>query len=360
MIQTSLHTEATGLLKKLIATPSISKKETDTADAIQDFLTSQGVVTERLHNNIWAKNKHFKPGLPTLLLNSHHDTVKPNDGYTRDPFDPVVENDRLYGLGSNDAGGPLVCLMATFLHFYEREGLAWNLVFCASAEEETSGDKGMRAAVDALPPFDCAIVGEPTRMKMAIAEKGLLILDCTAKGTSAHAAHDEGENAIYKAIKDIEWFRTYEFDKVSETLGPVKMTVTVINAGSQHNVVPDACTFTVDVRTTDAYTLQEVVGIIQEHVGSEVRPRSVRLEPSSIPTGHPLVRAGNRMGIDTYGSPTLSDQSLLPVPSLKMGPGDSTRSHTADEFIKLDEIEEGIDIYINLLNEILFDHEAVE
>lgn len=359
MIQTSLHTEAVELLKKLIATPSLSKKEEDTAEVIIDFLESHGVATRRLHNNIWATNKHFKPGRPTLLLNSHHDTVKPNDGYTRNPFEPVVEDGKLYGLGSNDAGGPLVSLMTAFLHFYDKE-LAWNLVFCASAEEETSGDNGMRSAREALPSFDCAIVGEPTQMKMAIAEKGLLILDCTARGKSGHAAHDEGENAIYKAVKDIEWFRNYAFSKVSDSLGPVKMTVTVINAGSQHNVVPDRCVFTVDVRTTDAYTLEEVIRIIDDHTESEINPRSVQLRPSSIPEDHPLVEAGKQMGIETYGSPTLSDQSLLPVPSLKMGPGDSTRSHTADEYIRLEEIEKGIDIYINLLSKILITHEAVE
>jgi len=359
MIQTALHTEAVGLLKKLIATPSLSNEEEQTAEVIIGFLESHGVKTERLHNNIWAVNKHFKPGRPTLLLNSHHDTVKPNEGYTRDPFEPVVEDGKLYGLGSNDAGGPLVALMTTFLHFYDKE-LAWNLLFCASAEEETSGDNGMRSAREILPSFDCAIVGEPTRMKMAIAEKGLLILDCTAKGESGHAAHDEGENAIYKAVEDIEWVRNFEFDRVSDSLGPVKMTVTVINAGSQHNVVPDRCVFTVDVRTTDAYTLEEIVEIIDRHTESEIQPRSVQLRPSSIPVDHPLVEAGKRMGIETYGSPTLSDQSLLPVPSLKMGPGDSTRSHTADEFIRLDEIEEGIDTYINLLSKILLNHETVE
>ncbi|MFH5883171.1 M20 family metallo-hydrolase [Halalkalibaculum sp. DA3122] len=355
MIQTStsLHTEAIELLKQLIATPSLSKEEDDTAEVIIDFLESHGVTTHRLHNNIWATNKHFEPGKPTLLLNSHHDTVKPNDGYTRDPHSPEVEDGKLFGLGSNDAGGPLVSLMATFLHFHDREDLAWNVVFCASAEEEISGDNGMRAARDVLPEFDCAIVGEPTQMKMAIAEKGLLILDCTARGTSGHAAHDGADNAIYKAMKDIEWFRTFGFSQVSESLGPIKMTVTIINAGSQHNVVPDRCTFTVDVRTTDAYSLEDVLQIIDDHTESEIAPRSVQLRPSSIPTDHPLVTTGKAMGIETYGSPTLSDQSLLPVPSLKMGPGDSNRSHTADEFIKLSEIEEGIDTYIELLSKVL-------
>ncbi len=350
---TSIHTEAIELLKKLIAIPSFSKEEDDTAEVIIDFLESNGVATQRLSNNIWATNKHYEPGKPTLLLNSHHDTVKPNDGYTRDPHTPDIEGDKLFGLGSNDAGGPLVSLMATFLHFYEREDLGWNLLFCASAEEEISGDNGMRTARHELPDFDWAIVGEPTQMKMAIAEKGLLILDCTARGKSGHAAHDSADNAIYKAIKDMEWFRTFRFSQVSEALGPIKMTVTIINAGSQHNVVPDTCTFTVDVRTTDAYSLEDVLQIIDDHTLSEVKPRSVQLRPSSIPKDHALVKAGVEMGIETYGSPTLSDQSLLPVPSLKMGPGKSTRSHTADEFIKLSEIEDGIDTYIELLSKVL-------
>lgn len=355
MIQTStsLHTEAIELLKKLIATPSLSREEDDTAEVIIDFLESHGVATQRLHNNIWATNKHFEPGKPTLLLNSHHDTVKPNDGYTRDPHSPQVEDGKLFGLGSNDAGGPLVSLMATFLHFHDKKDLAWNLVFCASAEEEISGDNGMRAARDVLPEIDCAIVGEPTQMKMAVAEKGLLILDCTAKGTSGHAAHDGADNAIYNAMEDIEWFRTYSFSKVSETLGPIKMSVTIINAGSQHNVVPDSCTFTVDVRTTDAYSLEEVLQVIDEQTSCEVKPRSVQLRPSSIPDDHPLVINGKSMGIETYGSPTLSDQSLLRMPSLKMGPGKSSRSHTADEFIKVSEIEDGIDTYIELLSKVV-------
>ncbi|MDX1636995.1 MAG: M20 family metallo-hydrolase [Balneolaceae bacterium] len=351
--KTAIHTEATELLKKLIAIPSFSREEGKTAEVLIDFLESHGVQTERLHNNIWATKDFFEPAKPTLLLNSHHDTVKPNDGYTRDPHAPEVEDGKLFGLGSNDAGGPLVSLMATFLHFHDRQDLDWNLVFCASAEEEISGDNGMRTARNALPEFDCAIVGEPTQMKMAIAEKGLLILDCTARGTSGHAAHDGADNAIYKAVNDIEWFRNYRFSKVSDSLGPIKMSVTIINAGSQHNVVPDTCTFTVDVRTTDAYTLEEVLQIVEDHTLSEITPRSVQLRPSSIPTDHPLVTTGRAMGIETYGSPTLSDQSLLPVPSLKMGPGDSTRSHTADEFIKLSEIGEGIDTYIELLSKVV-------
>lgn len=355
MIQTStsIHTEAIELLKKLIATPSLSREEDDTAEVIIDFLESHGVATERLNNNIWATNQYYEPGKPTLLLNSHHDTVPPNDGYTRDPHSPDVEGDTLFGLGSNDAGGPLVSLMATFLHFHDRQDLGWNLVFCASAEEEISGDDGMRAARKVLPEFDCAIVGEPTQMKMAIAEKGLLILDCTAKGTSGHAAHDGADNAIYNAMKDIQWFRDFTFSKVSDSLGPIKMSVTIINAGSKHNVVPDSCTFTVDVRTTDAYSLEDVLQVIDDHTVSEIKPRSVQLRPSSIPEDHPLVVTGKAMGIETYGSPTLSDQSLLPVPSLKMGPGNSTRSHTADEFIKLSEIEDGIDTYIELLSKVL-------
>lgn len=345
-----LTEKATGLLKALIATPSFSKEEHETAELILDFLKNHDIPADRHINNIWAVNRHFDPEKPTLLLNSHHDTVKPNPGYTKDPFIPVVEDDRLYGLGSNDAGGALVSLLAVFMHFYGKDNLSWNLVFAASAEEEISGDQGIVSILDKIPAPDCAIVGEPTQMRMAVAEKGLMVLECNALGRSGHAARDEGENAIYKALHDIEWFRNYRFEKESATLGPVKMTVTMIEAGNQHNVVPSTCTFTVDVRTTDTYTNEEVLEIIEQHTESEIHPRSIRLNPSFIPADHPLVRCGQELGIDTYGSPTLSDQAFMDVPSLKMGPGKSARSHTADEFICLQEIEEGIATYIKLLS----------
>lgn len=348
------HTDAaTALLKQLIATPSFSREEDQTAGILQAFFSERGIATSRHGNNVWAVNRHFDKSRPTLLLNSHHDTVKPNEGYTRDPFTPAVEDGRLYGLGANDAGGALTALATTFAHFYAAESPAFNLVFAASAEEEISGDGGLVALLDQLPPIDCAIVGEPTQMRMAVAEKGLMVLECCAHGRSGHAARDEGDNAIYRAMEDIEWIRSYRFPRQSQTLGPVKMTVTVIGAGEQHNVVPDRCRFTVDVRSTDAYSNQAILGIMKEHVNAEIEPRSTRLNPSFIPLDHPIVQAGEAMGLPQYGSPTLSDQAFLSVPSLKMGPGKSARSHTADEFITLDEIAQGIDIYINLLTKIL-------
>ena len=349
----SLEQKAIMLLKKLIETPSLSREEDKTAELLISFFSENGVETERLGNNVWARNKHFDLKKPTLLLNSHHDTVKPNSGYTKDPFKAVVEEGKLYGLGSNDAGGCLVSLIATFLHFYAEPDLAYNLVLAASAEEEISGKDGIEKLLPTLPEIDLAIVGEPTQMHMAVAEKGLMVLDCVAHGKSGHAARDEGENALYKAVKDIEWFRTYSFDRSSAALGPVKMSVTMIDAGKQHNVVPDTCHFVVDVRTTDAYSNEETLAIIREHVTAEVTPRSTRLNPSGIAQEHALVQAGLALGRETYGSPTLSDQALMPFTSLKMGPGDSARSHTADEFIYLSEIEEGIGLYIELINKIM-------
>jgi acetylornithine deacetylase len=278
--------------------------------------------------------------------------VKPNSGYTRDPYDAKIEDGRLYGLGSNDAGGCLVSLIATFLYFFDKENLKYNFCLATTAEEEISGVNGLELIIPDLGKLEFGIVGEPTQMHLAIAEKGLMVLDCTAYGKAGHAAREEGENAIYKALADIEWFRNYRFPKESEIFGPVKMSVTIINAGSQHNVVPATCTFTVDVRVTDTYRNEEVLEIIREHVGCEVKPRSIRLKPSSIPTGHPIVQAGIKLGRTTYGSPTTSDQSLLDIPSLKIGPGDSARSHTADEFVYVDEIKEGIELYIKMLESI--------
>jgi len=303
--------------------------------------------------NIWAWNKHFDASKPTILLNSHHDTVKPNSGYTRDPFDAKIEDGKLYGLGSNDAGGCLVSLIAVFLYFYNQENLKYNFCLAATAEEEISGVHGLEYIIPDLGKLDFGIVGEPTLMQLAIAEKGLMVLDCTAHGVAGHAAREEGENAIYKAMADIEWFRTFRFPKESEVFGPVKMSVTIINAGSQHNVVPASCTFTVDVRVTDAYRNEEVLDIIRQHVSSDVKPRSVRLKPSKISKEHPIVKAGIALGLTAYGSPTTSDQSLLDIPSLKIGPGDSARSHTADEFINIDEIKEGIELYIKMLEKMV-------
>ena len=352
MIQ-QLTKEAILLLKNLIEQPSFSSEEAETALLIMDWFADHNIKFERSNHNIWAKNKFFDTTKPTILLNSHHDTVKPNQAYTRDPFKAEVIDGKLYGLGSNDAGGCLVSLLALFTYFYEKEDLKYNLIVVASAEEESSGPNGLNSVLPLLPPIDVAIVGEPTQMQLAIAEKGLLVLDCCAYGKAGHAAHGLGENSIYKAMEAVEWFRTFEFPEESETLGKVRMTVTQIEAGNQHNVIPAECRFVVDVRVTDKYSNQQVLDIVKEHVNVEVKARSLRLNSSSIPVEHPLVQAGISLGRKTYGSPTLSDQAVLSCPSLKLGPGDSLRSHTADEFIYVNEIEEGIQLYIDLLSKIL-------
>jgi acetylornithine deacetylase len=349
-----LHEDAVELLKDLIRTESFSKQEDKTAEIIDKFLKDRGINTYRLKNNVWAYNKFYDESKPTILLNSHHDTVKPNPGYTIDPFTPFIKDGKLYGLGSNDAGGCLVSLISTFLHFYDKENLKYNICIAATAEEEISGYDGLELIYPKLGKIEFAIVGEPTLMDVAIAEKGLMVLDCVAIGKAGHAARDEGENAIYIAMKDIEWIKNYKFEKVSPHLGPMKMTVTIINAGYQHNVVPDKCYFTVDVRITEMYKNEEVLKIIDDNIQSEVTPRSVRLRPSFIDPNHPLVLAAKKWGAKPYGSPTTSDQALIPVPSVKMGPGNSARSHTANEFIYLIEIEEGIQKYINILSELVY------
>jgi len=347
-----LKQESIELLKQLIAIPSFSREEDKTALAIAQYLDSKSVLFNRSGNNVWALNKYFNPAKQTILLNSHHDTVKPNSGYTRDPFKPEIIDGKLFGLGSNDAGGPLVSLIAAFLYFHDQTDSKYNVVLAATAEEEISGVHGIESIWSSLPTIDFAVVGEPTLGQMAIAEKGLMVLDCVSNGKPGHAAREEGINAIYVALKDIEWFRTFKFPKTSETLGEIKMTVTVVQAGGQHNVVPGECKFTVDVRVTDAYTLEEILMIIQKNVTCEVVPRSLRLRPSGISSDHPLVIAANKLGISRYGSPTTSDQALIPVSSAKIGPGDSARSHTADEFIFVDEINRGIDTYIQLIKSI--------
>lgn len=349
----TLYQDAVDLLRQLIATPSFSKEEDKTATLLETFLQSKGVGTHRHLNNVWARNLNFDPAKPTLLLNSHHDTVKPNPGYTRNPFEPSLDGGKLYGLGSNDAGGPLVSLIAAFLHFYRQENLKYNLVLAATAEEEISGTNGIESIWPQLPPIDCAIVGEPTLTDVAVAEKGLLVLDCVSQGKAGHAAREEGVNAIYEALKDIEWFRTYQFPKTSPTLGQVKMSVTVIHAGQAHNQVPPECKFTVDARVTDAYTLEEILDTVKRNVTCAVTPRSLRLRPSGISATHPLALAAKATNRKMYGSPTTSDQALIPVPSIKMGPGDSARSHSADEFVFLEEIQKGIFAYIDLLNRLL-------
>lgn len=349
-----LQSDAIDLLKKLIATPSFSKEEDKTAFLIEQFLQSKNVSAERFLNNIWAKNKYFDDAKPTILLNSHHDTVKPNKGYTLDPFSPIEKENKLFGLGSNDAGGALVSLIATFLYFYEKENLKYNLVIAATAEEEISGNNGVEILLPHLGNIDCGIVGEPTLMQLAVAERGLLVIDCIAEGRAGHAAREEGENAIYKAIKDIEWFQSYRFDKVSELLGRVKMSVTSIETDNKaHNIVPSQCSFVADIRVNELYTFEEVLDTIQQNVKCRVHPRSTRLRSSSIRLDHPLVKAGIEFKRSYYGSPTTSDKALMPFPTLKIGPGDSARSHIADEFIYLDEIKQGIEIYIQLLQQIL-------
>lgn len=354
MNNSQLHTEAIHLLKQLIATPSFSKEEEQTAAIIENFFKNHGVKTNRYLNNIWACNKFFDESKPSILLNSHHDTVKPNKGYTIDPFTPIEKNKKLFGLGSNDAGGSLVSIISVFLYFYEQKDLKYNLILGISAEEEISGKNGIEVLLSVLPKIDCGIVGEPSLLEMAIAERGLMVLDCVAKGKAGHAARNEGENAIYKAMMDIEWIYTYQFEKVSGFLGPVKMTVTSIETENKaHNVVPSECKFIVDVRINELYAHEEVFDIIEKNLQSSVQMRSDRLRSSMIPLDHPLVKAGLNLGRPYYGSPTSSDKALMPFPALKIGPGDSARSHTADEFIFVDEIKEGIDLYIKLLEQLV-------
>jgi len=348
-----LTNNAIELLKSLIRTQSFSEEEEGTALLIENWFNSENIPFERRENNIIAYNKHFDKTKPTILLNSHHDTVKPNLAYTKDPLNAHVEDGKLYGLGSNDAGGCLVSLIATFTYFYQQENLKYNFVIVASAEEENSGPNGLNSTLAHLPEIAFAIVGEPTLMNLAIAEKGLVVFDGVVKGTPSHAAHPNDDNSIYKTMKTIEWFRNYTFEKTSEVLGDVKMTVTQINAGKQHNVVPAETHLVIDVRVNDKYSNQEIFDTIAKLAPCEVTPRSLRLNSSSIAINHEIVQAGIAMGRETYGSPTLSDQSVLSCQSLKLGPGDSTRSHSANEFIYVDEIVEGIELYIKLLKRII-------
>ncbi|MDT0606714.1 M20 family metallo-hydrolase [Croceitalea rosinachiae] len=345
----TLAQEAIALLKQLISIPSFSEEEDETADAIDTWLKKFGVVTKRQYNNIYAFNKYYDESKPNLLLNSHHDTVKPNSAYTKNPFNPHVEDGKLYGLGSNDAGGCLCSLLATFVYFYERDDLGYNIIMSATAEEEDAGDKSISALLPILPEIEVAIVGEPTLMQLAIAEKGLVVFEGRVDGTPSHAAHPNDNNSIYNTIEVLEWFKNYRFPKVSDVLGPVKMTVTQINAGSQHNVVPGHVDLVIDTRVNDCYTNEEVNEILQKNAPCKLTPRSLNLSSSAIDINHPLVQSGIAIGRETYGSPTLSDQAELSCQSLKLGPGDSTRSHSANEFIYIREIEEGVDLYIDIL-----------
>lgn len=343
-----LYTDALDLLKSLIATPSMSREEEGTALLIQNYFQEKGIKSQRSKNNIWAVNKHFDPKKPSLLLNSHHDTVKPNKGYSNDPFSPIQKEGKLFGLGSNDAGGCLVSLMAAFVHFHPLD-LPYNLIMAATAEEEISGKGGIAHLLEKLPPLELAIVGEPTLLKMAVAEKGLMVIDATIKGKAGHAAREEGINALYLALDDLLLIRDYKFERTSEYLGENKVSATVIQSGSQHNVVPDTCTYTLDVRVTDAYTLEETLDELKSKLKAELVPRSMRLQSSSVDRQQKIIQAAQALGLDLFGSPTLSDQALIPYPSVKIGPGDSARSHTADEYIFLEEIRQGIHCYIHLL-----------
>jgi acetylornithine deacetylase len=354
MKQRKLKNKAILLLKSLIETQSFSSEEDKTAAIIENWFSAYKIPFQRNENNVWATNKYFVEGKPCLLLNSHHDTVKPNNGYTKNPFEAIQADGKLYGLGSNDAGGALVSLMAAFTHFYDKKNLNYNLVIVASAEEESSGQNGLNSMLEIIPEIDVAIIGEPTLMNLAIAEKGLLVFDAIVKGTPGHAAHPNKDNAIYNTVSVLNWFQEFKFEKKSPVLGDVKMTVTQINAGKQHNAVPAEVELVIDVRVNDKYTNQEIASILEKKSPcSSIKARSLRLNSSSIPLSHPLVEAGIAMGRKTYGSPTLSDQAVLSCPSLKLGPGDSTRSHTADEFIFIDEIEDGIELYIDLLKKVL-------
>ena len=350
MIDINYYTsEALTLLQSLIGIPSISREEDAAADFLQNYIEESGIMTGRSGNNVWCISPMFNTSKPTILLNSHIDTVKPVNGWRRHPFTPKHENGKLYGLGSNDAGASVVSLFQVYRYLSATEQ-KYNLIFLASCEEEVSGKNGIESVLKQLPPITLGIVGEPTGMQPAIAEKGLMVLDVVAYGRSGHAARNEGENAIYKMLPDVEWFRTHKFPKESSLLGPVKMTVTQINAGTQHNVVPDTCSAVVDIRTNECYSNEELFEEIKKHIGSEAKARSFRLNSSCIPVDHPIVKRAIELGKEPFGSPTLSDQALMPFPSLKIGPGKSSRSHTADEFIMINEIEEAIDFYIKLLD----------
>jgi acetylornithine deacetylase len=349
MMMDDIFYNAVDLLKEVISKPSLSREEGAVADLVAHYLAEKGCSPLRKGNNVWATSKEFDISKPTILLNSHIDTVRPVSGWTQDPFAPTTNGDILYGLGSNDAGASLVSLLHTFL-VLDEQPQPYNLIFVASAEEEISGKNGIESVLTELPEIAFAVVGEPTEMHPAIAEKGLMVLDCTAQGKSGHAARNEGENAIYKALRDMEWFQNFHFPKTSKLLGDVKMSVTMIQAGTQHNVVPDTCNFVVDIRSNEQYTNQEIFEIVASQITSEVKPRSFRLNSSRIEMSHPFVQRAVMLGKEPFGSPTLSDQALMPFPSVKIGPGHSSRSHTADEYIRLTEIREAIELYVRLLN----------
>ncbi len=344
-----LSSEAVSILKSLIGIPSISREEEAVADFLQNYIESIGIVVNRKGNNLWCLSPMFDLNKPTILLNSHIDTVKPVNGWKKQPFTPIEEDGKLYGLGSNDAGASVVSLLQVFRQLSEKEQ-NYNLIYLASCEEEVSGKNGIESVLSSLPPISLGVVGEPTNMQPAIAEKGLMVLDVTAYGKAGHAARNEGENAIYKVLEDITWFRDFRFEKESPLLGPVKMSVTQINAGTQHNVIPDKCTLVVDIRSNELYSNEEIFEIVKSNVKSEVNARSFRLNSSQIAEDHPFVKKTIKLGRVPFGSPTLSDQALMSFPTVKMGPGNSSRSHTADEYVMISEIDEAIGLYIDILD----------
>ncbi len=341
--------EAVELLKRLISTPSVSRDEAAAADVLEAYMKEKGLNPQRHGNNVWCASSDFDESKTVILLNAHIDTVKPVAGWRHEPFSPVIEGDKLYGLGSNDCGGGLMALLQTFM-LLNNEPKKYSLIYLASCEEEVSGKNGIERVLPLLPKIDFAIVGEPTGMQPAIAEKGLMVIDATAHGKAGHAARNEGDNAIYKAMKDIQWLSEWQFPNRTDLLGPVKQTVTIVNAGTQHNVIPDTCAFTIDVRSNECYTNEEIFAFFQQHLTSELKARSFRLSSSRIDELHPFVQACIKEGLKPFGSPTLSDQALMRFPSLKLGPGDSSRSHTADEYIKISEIDNAISLYLKLLS----------
>lgn len=349
-VNATLFSEAIVILQHLISTPSFSGCEFEAANIVERYLNGYSVQTKRYGNNIWCFNRYYDPNNPTILLNSHLDTVKPNEAYTKNPFDAEIDRGRLYGLGSNDAGGCLVSLIAAFLHFYSYKGLGFNLCFAATAEEENSGLNGIKSILPHLGKLDLGIVGEPTLLQMAIEEKGNLVLDCTSNGRSGHAAREEGDNAIYKCFDDLQWFKSFQFQKNRFGISPVKMTITAIKSGLQHNIVPAKCEFTVDIRHDNTISQQQIINIIKRHVAVDIVARPGSTGASSISLDHPIVKTGIAIGCKTYSSPTSSDQAWLTIPSVKIGPGDSARSHSSDEFIYLEEIKQGINLYIRLLD----------
>ncbi len=341
--------EAVELLKRLISTPSVSRDEAAAADVLEAYMKEKGLNPQRHGNNVWCASSDFDESKTVILLNAHIDTVKPVAGWQHEPFSPVIEGDKLYGLGSNDCGGGLMALLQTFM-LLNNEPKKYSLIYLASCEEEVSGKNGIERVLPLLPKIDFAIVGEPTGMQPAIAEKGLMVIDATAHGKAGHAARNEGDNAIYKAMKDILWLSEWQFPNRTDLLGPVKQTVTIVNAGTQHNVIPDTCAFTIDVRSNECYTNEEIFAFFQQHLTSELKARSFRLSSSRIDELHPFVQACIKEGLKPFGSPTLSDQALMRFPSLKLGPGESSRSHTADEYIKISEIDDAISLYLKLLS----------